>query len=54
MIILKFISLVIAIWFSIVNFGLIKHGESVSTINLIIQAISISLFCFIQFNLFLV
>ena len=52
MIIIKFISLVIAIWFSIVNFGLLAHNQSVSTINLFIQALSIATFVFSQFKLF--
>ena len=52
MVVLKFISLVFAIWFSIINFGSIKQGTNVPMINLIIQSVSIALFCFIQFNLF--
>lgn len=52
MIILKFISLVIAIWFSIVNFGSLAHKQNVSMINLLIQALSITTFLFVQFKLF--
>ena len=52
MIILKFVSLILAIWFSIVNFGSIAHKQNVPMINLLIQALSIATFVFIQFKLF--
>jgi hypothetical protein len=52
MIILKFVSLVLAIWFSIVNIGRIYCKQSVSITNLFIQAVSITTFVFIQFKLF--
>lgn len=51
MVIIKFISLVIAIWFSIVNFGLLHHKQAVSSINLLVQSVSIATFVFIQFGL---
>lgn len=50
--IIKFVSLVIAIWVSIVNFALIKYRENVPIGNLIVQAVSIATFIFIQFDLF--
>lgn len=52
MIIVKFISLVIAIWFTVVNLGMIKHRQDVSALNILIQSISIAVFVFIQFKLF--
>jgi hypothetical protein len=52
MVYIKFISLVIAIWFTVVNLGLIKHKQDVSALNILIQAISIAVFVFIQFKLF--
>lgn len=52
MIIFKFISLVLAIWFSIINFGSLAHKQNVPMINLLIQALSIAAFVFIQFKLF--
>ena len=50
--IVKFISLVVAIWFSIVNFGRMKYGQEVSSQNFAVQSVSIAVFVFIQFNLF--
>jgi len=52
MVVIKFISLVIAIWFSIVNIGSIAHKQNVPMLNLLIQSISIAIFVFIQFKLF--
>jgi hypothetical protein len=52
MVIIKFISLVVAILFSVINYGLIKNRQSVSLLNLLIQSISIVIFVFIQFKLF--
>lgn len=47
MVIIKFMSLVVAIWFSIVNYGLIKNNQSVPSLNLLTQAVCIAIFVFI-------
>lgn len=52
MIIIKFISFIFAIWFTVLNIGLIKNKQSVPAINFLVQSITIALFIFIQFNLF--
>ena len=49
--IVKFICLVFAIWFSIVNFAKIVKDQDVSAANFVLQAISIAGFIFIQFGL---
>lgn len=50
--IMKFISLLLGIWFTILNYYFFKNKENIPPINFFIQAISITIFIFIQFNLF--
>lgn len=52
MVILKFVSLVLAVWFTVLNFGLMFQKQEVPTGNFLVQALSIATFIFIQFNLF--
>jgi hypothetical protein len=42
--VLKTISLIIAIWFSMVNMGNIFHGRAVGHYNLAIQSIALALY----------
>ena len=52
MIVLKFISLVIAIWFTYVNIIRMVYKQKLPAINFIIQAVAITTFIFIQWDLF--
>lgn len=52
MIIIKFISLVVAIWFTVINGYFIKLKEGIPASNFLVQAISIATFVFLQFNMF--
>lgn len=52
MLILKFISLVLAFYFSVLNFGIIINKQALKVGNLLIQSLSIATFIFIQFKLF--
>ena len=47
--IIKFICLLIGIWFSIVNMGRMKYKQDVSTSNTFLQALGITGFIFLQF-----
>ncbi len=51
-IIFKFTSLVLSIWMVTVNFGKIYYKQALSKYNIILMAISISLFVFLQFHLY--
>jgi len=48
---IKILCLFVAIWFSIINFGKTAYKEKISVLNLIIQAIAITGFVVIQWNL---
>lgn len=52
MVLIKFIALVISIWFTSVNIIKCCYGHSILPINFFIQAVAITTFIFIQFNLF--
>lgn len=47
--IIKFICLLIGIWFSIINIGRMKCKQDVSTSNTFLQALGITGFIFLQF-----
>lgn len=47
--IIKFICLLIGIWFSIVNIGRMKYGQNVPAVNTFLQALGIAGFIFLQF-----
>lgn len=47
--IIKFICLLIGIWFSIVNMGRMKYKQDVSISNTFLQALGITGFIFLQF-----
>ena len=47
--IIKFICLLIGIWFSIVNIGRMRYKQYVSTSNTFLQALGITGFIFLQF-----
>ena len=52
MIIIKFISLIFAVWLTTVNVAKFSNGQSVSGWNFGIQSVSTATFIFLQFNLF--
>lgn len=52
MIIIKFLALVIAIMFTVINFGKMLYEVDIPFANFLLQAISIATFIFLQFNLF--
>lgn len=49
--IIKFVSLVIAIWFTAVNIVKAAQGSAIPSLNFLIMSVSIASFVFIQFNL---
>ena len=53
LIIVKLISLFIGIWLTLVNSGKILNNNSVSLLNLLCQAIGITVFTIIQFKLYI-
>lgn len=52
LIVLKFVSLFFGIWFTNVNLGKLIYKQKISESNFFIQAISITIFIFIQFKLY--
>lgn len=51
MVVIKFICLLLAIWFTIVNTGRLMNREPISGANTFLQALGIAGFIFIQFIL---
>ncbi len=49
---MKFLSLMIAIWFTTVNMAKFGRGHEVNWINFAIMSFSITMFVFLQFGLF--
>jgi len=52
LIIIKFIALFVAIWFTMINIVSMYAKEYIPAINFIINALSITIFVFIQFKLY--
>ena len=46
--VLKFVSLAVAVWLTLVNGGRLLRGQNIPPINLIFQAIGITAFVYLQ------
>ena len=49
LLVLKFVSLVFAIWFTNVNLAMVFYKQTIPEVNFFIQALSMTIFIFLQF-----
>jgi len=49
---IKLTGLVVAVWFTEVNFAKLVRGHAISAWNFVLQALAIVIFVALQFNLF--